>query len=386
MVSTDSPLPTALTKVLRLLPPTPVFHLASSLSSLLNHLDGFSSTGPSAGPTACAIFIFALEGQMGSSLPSYIKLAQELGVKAGTRKNLVIERYRDISKILEHWMVDVPWFSGADHPDNKLGTKRRKISRRDVIASGIRDIIQFREDILKAQKSRESEEPLTVALEVAEESDDSESNLVGLSRAGRKRKRFEGSTSSQSSRSVRLIRSCPAKSSVSLVDLASLSLLSPSHPFSPDLLSPETPEGSCQTDSLQNRILTSSNFPSDLERTRLQQLVTSRGGESDIGDDELFDQDELESFLRSDDEVKKLRSIFGWDESNPSVDDHKQGSPSSSQAINWDLADLTVWEGFGSNKDVDCQSEEQILGEWREASPSSRNADERGDDSDVCEW
>lgn len=390
VTSSDSPLPTALVNILQSLPPASVLRLASSLAILLNQLDGFSSPGPSSSPTACGLFIVALEGQAGHSLPSYTVLAQELSAKAGARKDLVMQRYRDISKVIEHWMADVPWLSTADHPDNKLGTKRRKTSRRDIVASGIQDVVQFREDILRAQKRRETEKPVAVALEVAEESDDSESDSNSRARraSGRKRERLEESSVSQPSRWLRLIRSRSVKPSVSHVDLASLSLLSPFHPFSPNLLSSDISHDVPQTDSLQNQILTSSRFPADLEFSRLQQLVVSRGGESNVGDDELFDEGELESFFRSEDEVNKIHGLFGWNECDPSVDACQQAAMPSSQASNWALADLAIWEGMGSDKVVNCYSEEQIIGEWREVSPFSGKVDDGGNENfEVCgEW
>ncbi|KAF8514738.1 hypothetical protein JB92DRAFT_3115333 [Gautieria morchelliformis] len=380
----NSPLPKVLISMLQPLPPVPVLHLASSLAILLSHLDGFSSPGPSACPTACAVFIMALEGQAASSLPSYTILAQELGVKAGARRDLVIERYRDVSKILEQWMTEVPWLSNADHPDNKLGTRRRKISRRDVIASGIRDVIQFREDIMRTQKSRETTTPVTVALEVGEESDDSGGSLT---QSGSKRKRSEDPDFARSSASLRLIRHRPSRRSVDRMDLASLSLLSPSHPFSLDLRSPEMLEDP-QADSLQNQILTASTSSADVTLTRLQQLAVSRGGENEIRDDELFEQDELESFLRSENEVIQLRGLFGWDEPDPRVAGaHSPAAQPSSKSLDWELADLAVWEDIGIDKDADSQSGEQILGEWREASPFAEKGGEDSDVFDVCgEW
>jgi transcription factor IIIB 90 kDa subunit len=382
----NSPLPKALISMLQPLPPVPVLRLASSLAIILSHLDGFSSAGPSACPTACALFIMALEGQAASSLPSYTILAQELGVKAGARRDLVIERYRDVSKILEQWMAEVPWLSNADHPDNKLGSRRRKISRRDVIASGIRDVVQFREDIMRTQKSRETTTPITVALEVGEE-DDSGGSLDSLTRSGLKRKRSDDPDFSCSTASLRLIRRCPSRRSMDRMDLASLSLLSPSHPFSLDFPSPEMSEDP-QADTLQNQILTASTSPADVTLTRLQQLAVSRGGENEIRDDELFEQDELESFLRSENEVIQLRGLFGWDEPDPRVAGaHIPAAQPSSKCFDWESADLTVWEDIGIDTDVDNQSGEQILGEWREASPFPENVGEDSDTFDVCgEW
>ena len=371
----------------------PVLHLASSLAALLNPLDGFSSAGPSASPSACALFIIALEGQAASSLPSYTILARELGAKAATRKDLVIERYRDISKIIECWMADVPWLGGADHEDNRRGSKRRKISRRDAVARGVRDVVQFRESIMKREKNQEKEMPVMVALEVAEESDGGGSRLDMPTRSGKKRKRSGELCVEQPSRILRLLRSRPSKPSVSQADLASLSLLSPSHPFSPDLLLSGQSKESRQADSLQNQILTSSRFPPDVAvaLTRLQQLAISLGGECEIGDDELFDKDELESFLRSEDEVMQLRRVFGWDESNPDLEVTSGGvgkAPATTlQPDDWEMADLGVWEDMGNDKNIEDQpgSGEQIVGEWREVSPFSERVVEEGDNFDVCD-
>jgi transcription factor IIIB subunit 2 len=38
------------------------------------------------------------------------------------------------------------------------------------------------------------------------------------------------------------------------------------------------------------------------------------GGAEDVGDDELFAVGELDSFMRSEDEVEGLREILGWEE------------------------------------------------------------------------
>ena len=387
--ATNSPLPKALIDMIQPLPALSVLHLASSLTVLFNNLEDFSSLGSSACPSACALFIAALEGQAASSLPSYTILARELGAKTGARKDLVIACYRDVSKILEQWMAEVPWLSDADHPDNRLGSKRRKISRRDVVASGIRDVVQFRENIVRSQKAREAETSVTLALEVTEELDGSRDGLDTLMRQGRKRKRSEDLDLSQPSRSLRLVRSRPSKSSVSQVDLASLSLLSPSHPFAPDLCSSDLSEHSCQADSMQNQLLTS-EFPTEPTLTRLQRLAVSRGGENEIRDDELFEQNELENFLRSEDEVIKLRGLFGWDEADPKVtigDNLATPTTSSSQRRDWELADLAVWEDIGSNREVDSQSGEQILGEWREVSPFTERPGEEDGILDVhSEW
>ncbi|KAF8585143.1 hypothetical protein K439DRAFT_1616226 [Ramaria rubella] len=390
ITSSTSPLPKPLKEMLQALPLAPILHLASSLAALLNDLDEFSSPGPSACPTACALFIVALEGQAASSLPSYTILAQELGAKMGARKDLVTRRYRDILTVLEEWMMDIPWLSKADHPDNKLGKRRRKTSQRDLIAMGIRDIIQFREDIQMARECRVSESPISLSLEVDEVSDGSGSSTHdSTSQLGQKRKCEEEPQSRQSSRSLRLIRTHGKRKPLSQIDLASLSLLSPSHPLAPDhqRVSSQPTKESLQFDTLQNHIMTSSTFPIEIPLTRLQWLTIERGGESEIKDDELFDEGELEGILREGDEVAKLRGMFGWEEPDASIEGQTLTSSPSSQILDWDLTEMAVWENIGNDEDIDRYPEEQILGEWREASPFSGTGAVESNNFDIhSEW
>jgi len=50
--------------------------------------------------------------------------------------------------------------------------------------------------------------------------------------------------------------------------------------------------------------------------SRLQLLSAARGGvgPDEIRDDELFEDGELENFMRTDDEIAEIRTIFGWEE------------------------------------------------------------------------
>ncbi|KAF8527551.1 hypothetical protein BU17DRAFT_39675 [Hysterangium stoloniferum] len=385
--STNSLLPRALVEILKPLSPASVLRLASSLAALISQLEEFSSyLGASVCPMACAIFILALEGQAASSLPSYPVLAKELGAKVGATKHLVTCHYRDISKVLEQWLTDVPWLIGPNHPDNIMGKKRRKSSQRDMIAMGMKDIVQFRENIQLSRRSRQMASPYSTALEYAKDSDDSTSAdelLQSTDGSGRKRKRSEDVEPSRCSRALRPTRPARCKPLLTQVDLASLSLLSPMH-LSADYSNRRMVEG--PNDDILQRILTSSTFPGACRPTRLQLLVEARGGEDKITDDELFGVDELESLIRDEDEVQKLQHILGWNGSEPAEKVFSKSSLPGDQ----DGIDPTFWENIGSNKDdidAELSSDEHIIGQWREASPFADKTIGDADNFDVMgEW
>ncbi|KAJ8457423.1 hypothetical protein ONZ51_g11545 [Trametes cubensis] len=142
-------LPAQLMKLLPGLTPrlTSVVRTAASLSALLErtHILAHLPTPP----TACALLILALEAEHGSSLPHAGALAQTLGARVGAGKGVVMQRYKQIYDLVEEWIREVPWLDAHERKAAKgrQGGGRSKVAKRVVVARGVKDVVQFQEEI-----------------------------------------------------------------------------------------------------------------------------------------------------------------------------------------------------------------------------------------------
>jgi len=381
MTSGNSGFSPDLVKTIQGLSSLQIFRTASALSNLVSHLDGESSLGKHALPTACAVFVLALEGELGSSLPSYRSFAESLAIQAGARKDLVVIRYRRIYKMLTDWVSEVPWLTGCDDPDNRLTKKKQKTTSRAVVAAGLKDVIQFREDIRVQKTLRERDTPISLTLDVGDEKEDILSEDDQDSIGPQKRKRSEESGSSHSFGSLRLLRE-HKKAVLDKIDIASLSLLSPNHPLV------AKPSDSKTSHNTANKIMVS-GIAEEPRLSRLQSLTKTRGGEYHISDTELFEEGELEDLFRPQEEVEQLKRVFGWTDSEPPF---SLSAKAACRTPDWDPDGLSLWEGIDNAKDdegpeapMEGEQEEQVVGEWREPSPGYGEQPVADNDFDVYE-
>lgn len=138
-------LPHNLVKLLKQINLPSVLHTATSLSELVSRA-GMVSNLPSP-PTACAIFILAIEGELLSSLPHCEQLAKVLALRYGVSGDVVMRRYKLISDEVQSWSQEVPWMR------NEVGessNKKPKVARRTAVARSVKDIVQYREGLWKA--------------------------------------------------------------------------------------------------------------------------------------------------------------------------------------------------------------------------------------------
>lgn len=251
-------------------------------------------------PTACAFLLLALEAELRESLPHAGVLAQVLGARIGKSKRVVMERYKSVYELVEDWIEEVPWLEG--HQKKRSG--RSKVAKRVVVARGLKDVLQFREEIWK-KKLAMMERPI---LELELDSQDG-SVEDGLSEAGTSER---GSDNGELSGPTRKKRKTMHERTITD---ASHFLL---HPTSVNIphRSQEMPSNS----DLLTHLLTAedANLPRVFTKapTRLQLLAAERGGvrENDILDDELFTDGELEGMIRTDEEVAALKAVMRWDE------------------------------------------------------------------------
>lgn len=285
-----SPLPSNLKKTVENLDMQSVSRTANALSGLISRVNILSDLPYP--PISCAIFILSLEGEALTSLPNYSELASCLAQRFGVSKDVVMRRYKVIYGLIEGWLLDVPWLQVPHGPRRKGGAK---MAKRVAVARGLKDVLQFQEEIWTKKLEGMSGPNLDAC------SDDDEPNNHSHTL---KRK----DNTAQSSTSSKRRKTAPRRP----LDAVYRFLLSPEEVPSSDLTS--TVNGVPFLDAV-SQVLTGKTTKATLPVTRLQALV-NRKGEANIADDELFDEGELEGLLRTEEERAALLSLFDWADIN----------------------------------------------------------------------
>ncbi len=234
-------------------------------------------------PTACAIFILALEAELRAPLDPLGELAKRFGTRYQVAKCVVMARYKTLQDEIASWVENIPWL---DKYEKKGG--RARVSKRLVVARGLKDVINFQEDVWQQRTKLSSNWEVT----------DEESNA---NRDGRPLPSLRVGTKEGSKTSRTM-----AQATHFLLDPLGTPLLptsSLSFPFPNSHLSTAT-----------YILTTPSAIISGRMPSRLQLLASQRGGadEDKISDEELFVEGELEGLLRTEDEICVLRENFGW--------------------------------------------------------------------------
>lgn len=300
----DSGLPDSLAKFLQPICLRSVATTANSLCSLIARLcpdDDLKRLPPA--PTACAIFMLSLEAESRETISPLGGLAQCLGARCHVGKGVVMTRYKAIQDEVASWIEKIPWL---DKYEGK--SRRAKVSRRLVVARGLKDVINFQDEIW-----RDAVPPNPV---LDEDDEDEKSDSAPVS-------------------SIQDTKPLPRKRQKthhSLLDATHFLLDPLSGSIPPSLHSCTLPSTAASTlpssSSSSNHplpvtsyILTAplSNLITKHAPTRLQRLTVDRGGsgETEIANDELFAEGELEGFLRSEGDIEILRQALGWDQDNP---------------------------------------------------------------------
>ena len=285
----ESGLPASLIKTLQPLCLRSVANTAVSLSQLFARLnpghDIFHLPTP---PTACSIFILALEAESRMVLNPLSDLAQYLGARCHVVKEVVMTRYKTIQDEIALWIEKIPWL---DKYESKGG--RAKVAKRLIVARGLKDVISFQEEIWQ-----KAVHPV-LELELSDDENEGEEDSSAISESldiSRPRKRQKVSR---------------------VLAQATNFLLNPlghAVPVSKFPTSTSSGNGSGTIElPLATYILTTSMLTSH-SPTRLQLLALDRGGvnEEQIPDEDLFAEGELEKMLRNEGEVQVLRERYGW--------------------------------------------------------------------------
>ena len=321
-------LPKTLASVVRSLQPrlSCVLRTAESLATLVTRSGKVSHL--STAPTACAIFLLALEGEIRSPLPNCGSLAHVIGLRFDVKQGVIMDRYRILYTIVEHWIKMVPWLQPPTQLRTRASSSKSKVTTRSAVAKGLNDVVQFREEIWK--KSLCDVGKISLDLDLIDECDGTRDDgmtpgashddgdddndfgsvasvsVVTTAISVTKRKNVISSRETSVELISRPIKKRRTRHSRS-VESASQFLLDPIEPSKSSddrLLSHLISSDSC---------LLAHSFLHP--PTRLQLLSAARPGGSDaITDEELFEEGELEDVFRTEEEVKVLAQLVDWDE------------------------------------------------------------------------
>ena len=255
--------------------------------------------------------MLAIEGELATSLPNAGVFAHALGTRVGASKAIVMQRYKQIYDLVEEWIREVPWLDAHERKKakGKEGAGRSKVAKRVVVARGLKDVVQFQEEIWRKRIESGGGRPVVQL--------DADEGASGDEWEG-----GEGDGSAASTEPAPPRKKAKTHHPRSVVEASQFLLnpLSASLPAVPASSSPPTATSSAGPPDLLTHLLTAdaSSLPRMFTQapTRLQLLATERGGtdERHITDDELFTADELEGLMRSAEEAEAVRIAMGWSE------------------------------------------------------------------------
>ena len=307
-----------------------VLRTAESLAALVTRSGKASHLATT--PTACAIFLLALEGEIRSPLPNCGTLARALGRRFDLKQGVVMDRYRILYGIVEDWIKQVPWLQPSTQPRTRASSSRSKVSTRGAVAKGLNDVVQFQEEIWK--KALCGMEKISLDLDLIDESDRTGDDRMGPVTSLDDDRDDESDFGSVTSASVSVVTTASSMTKrKSLVSSREASVELTSRPIkkrktrhnrsvesaSQFLLNPSNAASkSTEDNQLLAHLLSSdtSSLPHTFVHppTRLQLLRAARPGGSDaIVDEELFEEGEMEAMFRTEDEVNVLVRLVDWD-------------------------------------------------------------------------
>ncbi|KAK2460590.1 hypothetical protein APHAL10511_007060 [Amanita phalloides] len=306
--------------------------------ALTRTLGDASLTAP---PTACAIFLLAIESEARSSLHNVSDLAHYLGAKYRIAKGTVMARYKLIQDQVASWIEQVPWL---DKYTSKGG--RAKVSRRTIVARGLKEALEYRQ-------TQSTDNNLDAGTDVQQ---------------ARKKRKLD-----HEHRSVSSFLLDPQGVPNTDVPFAALQETAPN-------------------------VLSLSDVTGMQSLTRLQQLALERGGsdEARIPDDELFEEGELEGLFRTNDEKEALRPIFNY-EAESTAEQHqprskRPGKNKCKAKQSTSRIDISAFEQFmGSNIEQELTDDDhpflgvQLLEAERESNCLSDLLDDRDSDSNAVQ-
>ncbi|KDN42153.1 hypothetical protein RSAG8_07011, partial [Rhizoctonia solani AG-8 WAC10335] len=284
--STPPSLPTELSKFLSALTSLgqAIIDLAHQLSNLTLRVS--LTQGRQASLVACALLMVSLSGEAGKPIPKSGVLASVLGERFGGSARSISDRIREIERLIEDWRHELPW------ADTDLPTNSRK--RTIKIASWIKDVVNFKDALWSKQIEAVAHAHYSPSVEDEsdEEEDDMSSRAGSYCTAGSKRSSETQSTSG--SKRPHLDRGY----------------------YDSGRPRAYVVEQSRRRPSPQETILASLLNPFSFSPTPVSSALGStweglKNGDN-IADEDLFEEGELEGFIRSESDINALRAR--WEE------------------------------------------------------------------------
>lgn len=279
-----------------------VSNTATSLCDILARVGTPSVIRSPTASIACAIFILSLESERRNNIKHLAPLTQALGTRLNVGKGAVMTCYKAAQDTLASLAENVPWL---DKYNSKNG--RAKVAKRNVVARATKDIVTFYNDSWKEIKKPNFD------------------IICGNDTQLHDRDGFlddEGHFP-------------PPKRRKAHHKVAMRFLLNPVTGPLPNT----TPSSSLDT---TKTLTPQSIYPlltyylsahsSSQKPTRLQLLAAVRGGADEISDSELFEANEMESLLRSEEEVKVMAHLYDWGNDKEATCDPEAASISFSSS------------------------------------------------------
>ena len=338
-----------------------VLRTAESLAALVTRSGKVSHLSPA--PTACAIFLLSLEGEIRSPLPNCGLLARVLGSRFDVKQGVVVGRYRILYGIIEDWIKQVPWLQPSTQLRIRASPSESKVTTRGIVAKGLHDVVQFQDEIWK--KSLCDVGKISLDLDSIDERDGTEDDRMTPAAShddGADDSDF-GSVASVSASAVTTASSVTKRKNVIPSRETSVELIP--RPIkkrrtrnersvesaSQFLLDPFKPSESADNQLLSHLLSTdSSSLPHTFVHppTRLQLLHAARPGGSDgITDEELFEEGELEDVFRTDEEMNVLVQLVDWDKVEEKRSDRALSKSCNRSSQDTSQLDLTPQRGAG---------------------------------------
>lgn len=278
-----------------------VLKTASALYNLPN-LERSAFNAGSAGAGGCAILLLALEAHARPPrpMPHVLVLASQLGAALGARGAAVMERYRVLVNTIEAGAARVPWLANANTPGSK------HIARRSRVASAVLDVLQFRDEVGRAEIT-EGGGPIHVDLEAEDDGSDLEEGYIGRDEAeldallAEVEQKTTGSTRTMSHEPQGF---CVMARTTAAPERISKKRRTATTQAASFLLDPLANIAPARPALAHTSYLLSSDagMRSDRPPTRLQLLAAERGDTDAVRDDELFGEGELEGIVIGTDE------------------------------------------------------------------------------------
>jgi transcription factor IIIB 90 kDa subunit len=406
LAEAPSELAPALQRYLQAISTTDVSRFAASLSALCQRVS--LTHQRAASPVACALVIAAFEGVCGKPMPEHHNLIAKLASQIGFAKTTIMERYREIGRLVHDWKTNLPW---VDSAKNKSA---RGVAGRESNARWMKDVVTFQQSLWKASlghtNSLAEDSPEVLLLdddsddtffEVLKDSDeiphDFDATAINptetapassLSSPPQKRRRIESPQPADEGTRKRV---CPARDPDTwmtnagrpdayvrrlkrpeayhrkIFQDAAASVLSYA-PHSSSSSQFSVPASSASHVLRSQLLADPSSLYGQRVLSRLAMLAASKGGEQFVDDDDLFEPGEMDALFRDEEEMEALKDRWAV-----------EGAPLEEEDINGSGRDGAqrndVLGGLGSPNDWDADLEqiaedtEEIVGDWRPLSP-----------------